>query len=1177
MATVDGSRELIGAGADFKAGDWASVGAEASLDLLAVADLNRGIDLGLGVEALARLDGAVKKFIAADIHGQAHAAARVRAQVQIPLDLFDEAGMAVRLQAVAEAAAGVQLGIGLSIDDFLALAGSDERLRGVPFELLKVFLDEFEIQGGVMAKVAVAAMAYANLAATGSFVKSRDRQPGFTIAAEAGIGLKAGAGFRVFARFGVDDPRRLVRRTIDVAVDETLAAISASLPAESRSLAAEASAPLKMGFRCAFELGTALAENRGAFAANRGEQMALRLLQVGLEEVQRFVFGRVVEFASDQLLQALRGVASSDSVWSNNQARRQALTDRLKAVPEEPFEATDANRAYWLGVITEAGELASALNGGGALPPGVSEPLAIIWCGAQLLMKSVERISSTRARASVIGASPVRATAAFSGNLPSAPAAVKDHINTVLGRGSSDIGPAQAIDYLLRVTGDQIEKISPAAGTVISLLAGNNTPPAEGLSLVLSNMGAFAAGPKGKVSAEAALGLLRKGLQDYINSRLDKKLVPLIDAATADKPEIKIYLNEVLLSTLHSMVDTVFGTVLQWKNGNQATQRALREMCSGLLMRLFGRSLVVTGDVLLAHSMENIKTELLRFSAESNRTGGISPTLAKMTGLERELVAEIVTETLEVCAETFTPMEPDRRTRMRDLMYRAIDTMPPKANSSTLESLKAAGMFGNTEAAVQLAQMLGEEIAGNLTRFIEALLARAAASARELLEEVIVEIRKAVQAWLGEVEDLARELAGRIADLLREIGDLRERLDDSADALLLQASAMLGGFAEQGGSRESLREKIKEQASAQALEKLAEVPGYGLLPKGTRGRLADTASELVDKALDAAILDPVMDVLLAMSGEAAELLDDLRAIEPGDDLEKVIKEIVLDRIEAALRKAFGRDPSFEISFDAPVIGTVSFEISLPTDTLLSAMRAAVAALGTFNSALDTVVGQFTSVLDIESKLEAAENEYKAASAAKEDADQRIAESSDTSLDLMIVSPKHGDAVRVPVKLEVHVPGGTEALLNSEGLSHRRFFVWVNEDDLSLDGAQTAVGKARKSRPQALIVEVEIPVAMLHEGINTIACVLVPGADERCIERVISFLCAPAGKRGTAPKTRALQSGDSLSQLPGNTWVKGSRERKKSLAASRSSLKKELAAAAAVYKKAREAIANVAQR
>ena len=45
MPSVDGSGNLLSAGANYNAGDWATVGAETSLDLVAVANLNRGVDI----------------------------------------------------------------------------------------------------------------------------------------------------------------------------------------------------------------------------------------------------------------------------------------------------------------------------------------------------------------------------------------------------------------------------------------------------------------------------------------------------------------------------------------------------------------------------------------------------------------------------------------------------------------------------------------------------------------------------------------------------------------------------------------------------------------------------------------------------------------------------------------------------------------------------------------------------------------------------------------------------------------------------------------------------------------------------------------------------------------------------------------------------------------------------
>jgi hypothetical protein len=131
-------------------------------------------------------------------------------------------------------------------------------------------------------------MAYANLAATGRLVDTADGKAGFTVSAEAGAGLKAGAGFRVFARFGLDDPSRMIRRTVDVLVDDTLQRIAErTADAAVLTMVEELKAPAKMALRACFELGSQLARNGGAFNAADAPVIAQRCVQVVFEEGQR--------------------------------------------------------------------------------------------------------------------------------------------------------------------------------------------------------------------------------------------------------------------------------------------------------------------------------------------------------------------------------------------------------------------------------------------------------------------------------------------------------------------------------------------------------------------------------------------------------------------------------------------------------------------------------------------------------------------------------------------------------------------------------------------------------------------------------------------------------------------------------------------------------------------------
>jgi hypothetical protein len=1221
MPTVDANKKILTASASYAADDWATFGAEANLDFRAQAQLQRGIDLGIGAEAGVRIEGGVQRVLSADVQAQANAAARVRGQVQVPLDLFTEAGLAVRLQAVAEASAGVSLAIGLVAGDFLALAEQDPRMRGVPIELLKIFLDELDIEGGVMAKASAAAMAYANLALTGRLIKSGSDLPGFTVAAEAGVGLKAGAGFKVFARFRVADPRRLIRRSVDVAVDGAIEPLLPLVADEAvRAALKELAAPAKIALRCAFELGLTLAENGGTYAGSDGGKIALRCVQTALEEIQRYVLERAVDFAMDRLRAALRDVGFDNARWTATAPRRQALTTRLRALPEEPFEATQHNRDYWIGVIDDAVALATDLAAGSA-PPQLREPIALLWSATQLLFVSVQRISEAQARGAILGMGAAETRAPFTSTVALVPNPIRDHINTTLGNtASAPIAQPEIVKFLVRtVLNSPMLAVSPEIEGIVKLVAGpNGDATADALDVVFSNIGAFVPAADGTISAEASLGVIKNALRAYLDQRIEGELRPALNAAAGSNQDLRTFLDEVVISTLHTITGPVFDTVLEWGSGDQDTQRALRELCSSLVFRLLGRSLVVAGDVLLVKAQNTIQDELRQVATHVNDANGVAKALADLTHLDRAFLAEVIEETLLICADTFEPMPDDKRRHVRELLYQIIDTAPAPTNADAVADLRNATMMPNAEAAIELAMLLGEEIVGNVIRFIQALLLHVGALILAELQAVIGEIQKAVEEWIAGLQRLAEDLAQQLAALIQELDRLGRELEDAGDAVLAGASNLLGFIADHTGSRTKLRDALSGFAADRAVGVLRGNDLYPGLPKEARKWARDRVRDIVASLLDNRLFDPALDAVSQIAGETAEFLDDVRAIEPGDDVPVAIANLFLDRFEDAIRDVFGHDdPGLSISIDVPFVGDISFGVSLPLGSLVSALRGAVRDMGRFDSRVAALADALMAMLAKENELRAAEDEHAALEAHRARTERHLADALEPSPQLTILSPPPGAALDGEVMITLRAEGVSQAYLGLEEGEQQRLFVWVNHHELPAAQLQAVVsmplarpvtgldaptglalaatgmipisrslqshpvigqraagrdrdragrsaklaraggadrssavragllgragtvqvrgGSATIAKPvkggylpgrtfeagrlpaftpsarSTLTITAAIPADFVHDGINTVVCAIVPGAKERRIEQVVSFLLTVAPK------------------------------------------------------------------
>jgi hypothetical protein len=1055
MPNVSASKNVLAAGAGYQAGDWGQVGAQASLDIQAVADFSRGFDLQLGAEALVGLDGAVREYLAADVQGEAHAAARVRAQVQVPLDLFDEAGLAVRLQAVAEAAAGVTLAIGLKVGDFLQLANADDRMRGVPLELLKAFLAEFTIQGGVMAKAAAAAMAYANLALTGRLIAKGTEKPGFTIAAEAGVGLKAGAGFRVLARFGVDDPRRWLRRSIDVAVDQSIAALAPSLPGSATTALEQLRVPAKIALRTAFEVGSALTENRGAFAAGDGPKLSLRCVQVALEEVQRHVFEHAVAFALETIRNKLIVIgAANRSNWHAAQAQRQALADHLAAMPEYRFEADDENLAYWMTLVTRATDLIGALLPRTAIPAELARPLSIVWSAVQLGSIALKRVTVANARVSLMGQPVAQAVPAFNGSLPGAPDAVRKHINATLGRGATTaIAQRDAVDFLVGALVAVLDDLGPNFHDAIRLVVGSRTDSvSEALSIVLGNLGAFVPDASGTPRATASLMVVRDALTAYFDQRVETDLRPALLDLAGDSRETALFADEVLLGSLRTIVHILFDRILTWDSADAVTQRNVRELCSGLVLGLAGRSLVVCGDVLLTKALESVQGELRTLATHVDDADGIAPLLSRLTGLDRAFIAEVIEETLLVCADAFEPMSDEKRARLRGLLYEVIDA----GAGLTLDELRGNDFVPNRSAAQELALMLGAEIAGNIVRFIQAFLARVGALILEALQDAIRDLQHAVEQWIEGLAGLIDSLAQRLGQLAADIDRLGRELEQAADDLLQHLSSLLNRLSSHSGSRSALRGAARDVVTDEALGVLRAIGVYKRLPKELRRLARDELRAVVGAVLDTGIFDFVLQAVASVADELADFLDDVRAIEPGDDVEQAVLELFLDRLEDGIRDAFGDDdPRLDLAIDFAGIHISLGRVKIPLSGLITAIRHAARDLQGIKDRVHDVAQALVVTFEKETGLLAAQAESDIVKDEHDRAQSNLAQSRRGQPTVEVMQPAPGAALHGPVTLRFVIRNATRAILDTAAPAQQRVFVWVNAHLIELDDADVS--------------------------------------------------------------------------------------------------------------------------
>lgn len=1083
MARLD--QEVFQAGANV-ATDWAQAGGHAQADFAAGAQFKRGINLDLSIQALAQVDASVARFLSAELSGQASASASVKAQIQAPMNLFGEIGIAVRLQAVAELAAAVQVGIGLKVGDFLELAGSDPRMQGLPTSLLRVFLSEIKVGGGVYAKAALTAQAYAQLAIVGTAIDQpqRNLRAGFNIIAGMGAGLKAGAGFRAFAALEFDNFSRFVARATDLIVNEAVEMIIAGIPPENileRNILRAARPGLKIPFRLAYELGEHLALNRPGANTTGVESVALRCTQVFLEEAQRFLLDSMVEAAQAAFADALRGWAGSlaKSAWDASLTRRRALADHLAQAPQEPFLTDAATLAWWRDAAMKMADVVSALDSRISMPGGMTSAAAF-WAASELALVAATRAARADASVSLLGTAPRNTAAAFSGPLNAPPPQplqpLQDHILATLGLAAgAQLRRQDLVAYL--ATGpvlDLMLRYSPAAEQFLSTRLGPlGSSPREIVRTILINGAAFAPRAGGGADPRASLAAIASGMSRGMMDQAASLLDRLLDQNQITEPGLRMAVEEILLPSMRLAFGTALPMAMDWPaHANRAEQ--LQEALSAVLMKLVGRSLVLTADIVLVATQTQIGEALENLARTVEGPRGIVSVLSKAANLPipASEIGEVTADALRIGAEVLGPLTSAQRTRIRALLYEAIDGLPAGTSGAALLNDLADPMFIPNGAAIN---HLARELAGiggeRFLHFVERLITLIASKALEDLLEAIEAQKRQIAGWLTEAQRSAEAL-GRLAEQLARAA--AAAADRAAECIRQAANALLDAFAPLAtrAGRTALRAALADSFINETLEKLERNDIYRTLaPPPVKTAMRGMARQALEHAFDNGLVDTLLTALGRFSADLSGLLDDAQRLDHDRDLIPQLRTLLRARLNAGMTSLLGHDQQIAVGFRIEIAGQrmeVNLgRIALPTGRIATAITTAVELLPAFEIAIRGAALALAAAHREEQRARDKRRASREGTERSEKLRRQRAGILDAAPGLRVHSPAAAKVAGPSLLIDFEISGVERAHLTGDGLSPPLMQVYLNGAPLPLGdfSFETIAGRAPPPGPR----------------------------------------------------------------------------------------------------------------
>lgn len=1053
VAPIDRDKLLLAGGGDEGSFGWEDVpGKDLARPQLKI-ERHRGIDVHASVESVRRLEHTLAQYewMTAKLGLSVEAGLKVRAQVQTPIDLFESAGFAMRLQAVAELAAAVRLTMGATVGSFMDQVLAHEKMKGIPGALFHVFMEEAVFEGGIYGKAAVAVMAYANLVLEASLIPDDERDaPGFLFLAESGYGCEAGAGYRLFFRIGFEDVQRFLARSIDLLVDEWIRRMIKQTGLLSEVGKAELpvlQGLFKMAFRTAFTAGSALSDR-----SEDEREAGARCAQVIQQEVQRVLVEQFASYGVRQFAKALQQADLTDEEWQQTESVRRALAARLREMPFESFRDTEATLAYWRDILQQAVDLGRSFADLKEKQEKWEQGLLLLWAAVQALMSATARMMNEE-EPSVVPLTDLL-TRAFNRRM-------RRPEGTALSVGD-------AWDYLIKYGVDRLLKEDKVSGTIARLLqAAGDGSEQEVLERLLRQ----ADGPVGPAGdARAFLREIVSAIREYLNERIEKEWLPDVTSKLEGQGDLKDYFLEVVWPALRTMIDKGLHEISEGVTGDSQKKR-LREMCSIVLIRVFSRSLAFAMENAVAEAQREASDQLRkvsdRFEIPEGATGRI---LDRIPVLDELSPFHKLQKALEAGADVLAPFSDERREQIRThLLASLAPSLAGKSPDEVWEQLADPGWMPGKDAMFALLNEMGEETVQRFERFVQAMTDSFAAKLLDKLLRELDRLRELIGPWLNglrEAVDLLVRAVGELENLVARLQEMVENLDRSIE----DGKRLLQDLIGNADHYEGLRQELEGRYVQIALDLLD--------PFNLLGPIKKAAKKYIRDHVPGEFMRHVYPVLIRGVGSV-----DIASLGVRSDQ---FYRAALSRVEGQLQETFeGRNPGFDLSFKVLGKRINLGRVEVPFGDVISMTIGTIQASGWFQDQAERIVQELAEFAERRAELAQELENLDAKIRELTTARETLARETPSAVSCQIEEPKQRSIYSAEIPVVIQFPGVPVHF--AESGDHRRVTVLLDGVELPLDSFERTGDSANLRLARSLNAR------DLTAGIHVLSAAVTSGA------------------------------------------------------------------------------------